>query len=183
MSFRKDQEKMLTKEYRSLCQNPAKLFSFKTKIWSPKHWIITQECQGESTIIPTEIVPNTDDTMSYIPHHKRSTLRDQEKGLNSSNIFSEESVNVTYTLSKYTQRTNDSGYLGWRWLNFFYRTNSCFWNLLFFLGIGINNRVTLNINTHRIKISSYNFNIENIRYFTTIQKYNINLLLSAQSSF
>ena len=100
--------------------------------------------------------------MSYIPHHKRSSLRDQEKGITKSSkfftgIFSfaisrnfqfykkindfyffieEDSINVTYCVSKYTERNNDSGYLGWRWANFFYRTNSWFWNILFILAIG-----------------------------------------------
>ena len=162
MSFRKDQEKMLTKEYRSLCQSPAHQFSFETKIWSPHNWIITQECQGESTIIPTEIGKsfiekeifkkdsfikdiiadsnNGDDTLSYIPHHKRSSSMrgDQEKGLHSSSKYfiEESSANVTYSLTKHTTKTNESGYLGWRWLNFFHRTNAFFWNTLFLLAIG-----------------------------------------------
>ena len=51
-------------------------------------------------------------------------------------FIEEDSINVTYCVSKYTERNNDSGYLGWRWANFFYRTNSWFWNILFILAIG-----------------------------------------------
>ena len=55
LSFRKDQEPMLTKELRNLCENPARNFSFKTQIWFPQNWIVTELCLGESTIIPTQI--------------------------------------------------------------------------------------------------------------------------------
>lgn len=36
-----------------LCQSPAKNATFKTRIWHPQNWIVTEQCHGESVIIPT----------------------------------------------------------------------------------------------------------------------------------
>ena len=53
LSFRKDQEPILNKEMKHLCQSPAKNVTFKTRIWNPQNWIVTEQCHGESVIIPT----------------------------------------------------------------------------------------------------------------------------------
>ena len=53
LSFRKDQEPILNKEMKHLCQSPAKNATFKTRIWHPQNWIVTEQCHGESVIIPT----------------------------------------------------------------------------------------------------------------------------------
>ena len=48
-----DQEPILNKEMKHLCQSPAKNVTFKTRIWNPQNWIVTEQCHGESVIIPT----------------------------------------------------------------------------------------------------------------------------------
>ena len=48
-----DQEPILNKEMKHLCQSPAKNATFKTRIWHPQNWIVTEQCHGESVIIPT----------------------------------------------------------------------------------------------------------------------------------
>ena len=122
LSFRKDHEPMWKRELRNVCQEPAKEFKFDTRIWHPKNWIVTEHSASGSPlgIVPTEIMDASgDDTLCYDT---------AEKG-------KKDSEEVIYKVSKKVTRTNNSGYLGWRWLNFFMRTNSWFWNTLFFLGI------------------------------------------------
>lgn len=132
LAFRRDHEPMLAKELRKTCKQPAKEYTFETRIWSPKNWVIKES--GTENVIATEVFDNSDDddTLSYIPQHKRRTsLEDQERGQCQT---SNESA-ISYSVCKKTVVTNNSGYIGWRWCNFFYRTSAIFWNTLFFFGV------------------------------------------------
>ena len=126
LSFRKDHEPMWRKELRSLptSQEPALHFNFKATIWNPKNWIVTEHMDSVNDsspmVIPTEVLDNDgDDTLVY----------DSEKGSRKTD------QNLSYSVEKNLIRTNNSGYLGWRWINFFLRTNAWFWNALFFFGV------------------------------------------------
>ena len=123
LSFRKDREPMWKRELRSQCQEPAMHFNFETRIWNPKNWVVTEHSAASGDpigVVPTEVMDASgDDTLVY----------DSEKGSNKTN------QPVTYTLEKKIKRTNHTGYLGWRWVNFLMRTNAWFWNALFFFGI------------------------------------------------
>jgi hypothetical protein len=133
LSFRKDHEPMWANELKKFCKQPAKNFSFSSRIWMPKNWIVTESNKGKSEIIPTVVDNHSgDDTVRYMPPPNKRSPQDHEKGISLT-----ADPDLTFSVEKKTYRTNNSGYPGWRWLNFFMRTNAIFWNTLFFFAIVI----------------------------------------------
>ena len=54
LSFRRDREPRLRGEL-EIVQEPAKTFTFSTKIWMPKNWIVEMWNGHEYEVIPTVI--------------------------------------------------------------------------------------------------------------------------------
>ena len=114
LSFRKDHEPMWTKELRKICKTPTEEFTFKMKIWNPKHWIVTEHVSsgggggGESRVVPTKIQKTGDDTVTFKRPPGGSDPEDGLK-LNVEDTSSVNSSAVTYSLTKHTLQTTHSG--------------------------------------------------------------------------
>lgn len=112
LAFRKDREPILKKELKKLCKVPAKEFKFKTRIWMPKNWIVTQHFGKEARIVSTEVQKQYGDEMTY-----RKTEENELK-------WPKETVGITddalsYSVCKHQIYTTNSAIFGWRWINFF----------------------------------------------------------------
>ena len=140
LAFRKDHEPILTKELRKFCKQPAKNFEFETRIWKPQNWVVTEHASnGETHVVQTVVEEDPgDDTLNYVPHHHEDHQGFTKwSSIHQDSALSNTENTVNFSVSKKTVHTNNSGYLGWRWLNFIQRTNAFFWNYLFIVTIVI----------------------------------------------
>ena len=119
LSFRKDRESVLRKELQQL-ELPEKEFSFESRIWMPKYWTVTRRKKSKNgglsdktEVIPTVIIDQNDEEMSDV-----------------------KDPDYVYELEKF-KTTKTTSRFGWRWRNFFHRTMSHLWNLLFWLGLAV----------------------------------------------
>jgi len=116
LSFLQDQEPMLEKELKSNVKLPTHTFEFKTQIWNPRNWIVTQNFQGASEVIPTVVYSGPSKTLSFIR---------QSPGIDK----------PVYLLQKETVMHNSTKNPFWRWTNFCYRSWSWTLNFLFFFAV------------------------------------------------
>ncbi|XP_062594006.1 uncharacterized protein LOC134255480 isoform X1 [Saccostrea cucullata] len=109
LNFIKEREAVLVKEL-SKVRIPNRRYTFSTRIWLPKNYIVSKMEGTKRTVIPTKIVKTK-------PPQKISP------------------ANVYYSLDRYHGRMTSSRYPFWRWWNYLQRTWSWSWNSLFFLGV------------------------------------------------
>jgi hypothetical protein len=109
--FMKDRESVLVKELRN-AKNPTRSFTWALRIWNPRSWIIKRNFQGQSEIIPTVISQQL--TSIVTPRSDPSQP-----------IFLVEKEIVRSTTTRWAM---------WRLLNWFQRTWTWTWNIIFLLG-------------------------------------------------
>jgi len=90
--------------------SPAHTFTFKTKIWRPKKWKVTQTYKGRSEVIPT-----------VIHQHVGKPSDTDSRGSDA----------PEYEVERETTSENSTKNPFWRWGNFFKRTWSWFCNYSF----------------------------------------------------
>jgi len=109
-SFLLTQEPVLQKELlQNLC-TPTRTFTFRTQIWRPQRWKVTENYKGCSEVIPTVV-------------HKHTGKTSYRQNSNSDD--------PVYLVEKEAVMTNSTKKPFWRWANFMYRTWSWFWNFSF----------------------------------------------------
>uniref|UniRef100_A0A8W8HZT2 Uncharacterized protein n=1 Tax=Magallana gigas TaxID=29159 RepID=A0A8W8HZT2_MAGGI len=111
LNFIKEREAVLVKEL-SKVRIPNRRYTFSTRIWLPKNYIVTKDEGRRQTVIPTKVI------RTEPPPGKRP-------------------VNVCYRWERYHGRMTSSRYPFWRWWNYLQRTWAWSWNSLFFLGVVI----------------------------------------------
>ncbi|XP_022314520.2 uncharacterized protein LOC111119021 isoform X2 [Crassostrea virginica] len=109
LNFIKEREAVLVKELGKV-RIPNKRYTFSTRIWMPKNYIVTKVEGTKQTVIPTKIV-------------QMEPMRGRMP------------PNITYSLERYRGRMTSSRYPFWRWWNYLQRTRAWSWNSLFFLGV------------------------------------------------
>ncbi|KAJ8317953.1 hypothetical protein KUTeg_003044 [Tegillarca granosa] len=110
LNFIKERESVLLKELVTI-KIPRRRFTFSTRIWMPRNYIITKIHGNRRENIPTVITKNV------------SSL---QKGKNE---------NISFTATRYHRRMTSTRYPFWRWLNYLHRTWSWMWNSIFFFGV------------------------------------------------
>ncbi|XP_052685923.1 uncharacterized protein LOC128165435 isoform X5 [Crassostrea angulata] len=111
LNFIKEREAVLVKEL-SKVRIPNRRYTFSTRIWLPKNYIVTKIEGTRRTVIQTKVI-RTEPPPGRTP------------------------VNVSYSLERYYGRMTSSRYPFWRWWNYLQRTWAWSWNSLFFLGVVI----------------------------------------------
>ncbi|RUS83688.1 hypothetical protein EGW08_008536, partial [Elysia chlorotica] len=106
LNFIKEREAILSKELARV-KIPTREFTFSSKIWLPRNWIVHRIDQsGQSEIIPT-------------------VIKDSQPPQRSVAISGQKSVD----------RVTSTRYPFWRWWNFLQRAWANTWNVIYFLGI------------------------------------------------
>lgn len=111
LSFMKDREAVLIKELRN-AKKPTRSFTWACRIWNPKSWIIKRNFQGQSEIIPT-----------IISQHLTSIVTPRS-----------DPSQPVFLVEKEITRITTTRWPMWRLLNFFQRTWTWTWNIMFLLG-------------------------------------------------
>ncbi|KAL7033342.1 hypothetical protein ACKWTF_007549 [Chironomus riparius] len=111
LSFMKNRETVLIKELKN-AKKPTRSFTWSCRIWNPNSWIIKRNFQGQSEIIPT-----------VISQHLTSIVTPRSDP--SQPIFLVEKELTRITTTRWPM---------WRLLNFFQRTWTWTWNIMFLLG-------------------------------------------------
>ncbi|KAL5018539.1 hypothetical protein ScPMuIL_004261 [Solemya velum] len=111
LNFMKERESILMKEL-SKVKIPNRVFTFATKIWFPKNWIVHRHHNQ------TEVVP---------------TLTAENNAIKPSQTRKE--PHIAYTVDKYCCRITSTRYPFWRWWNYLHRNWAWMWNSIFFFGI------------------------------------------------
>ncbi|XP_056019360.1 uncharacterized protein LOC125672084 isoform X3 [Ostrea edulis] len=109
LNFIKEREAVLVKEL-SKVRIPNKRYTFSTRIWLPKNYIVTKIEGTRQTVIPTKMV-------------KMEPIRKKTPG------------NLSYNVDRDHRWMSSSRYPFWRWWNYLQRTWAWSWNSLFFLGV------------------------------------------------
>lgn len=110
-SFMKDRESVLVKELR-YAKKPTRNFQWACRIWSPNAWIIRRNFQGQSEVIPT-----------VISQHVTSIVTPRS-----------DPSQPVFLVEKEIVRTTSTRWPLWRLLNWFQRTWTWTWNIIFLLG-------------------------------------------------
>jgi hypothetical protein len=109
--FMKDRETVLVKELRN-AKRPTRTFFWSMRIWNPTSWIIKRNFQGQSEIIPTAI-----------SQHATSVITPRS-----------DPSQPVFLVEKEITRTTTTRWPMWRLLNWFQRTWTWTWNIVFLLG-------------------------------------------------
>lgn len=109
--FMKDRELVLGKELRN-AKRPTRSFTWALRIWNPSSWIIKRNFQGQSEIIPT-----------VISQHVTSIVTPRS-----------DPSQPIFLVEKEIVRTTTTRWPMWRLLNWFQRTWTWTWNIIFLLG-------------------------------------------------
>ncbi|XP_041363220.1 uncharacterized protein LOC121378908 [Gigantopelta aegis] len=109
LNFIKERDAVLHQEL-SKVKKPTRTFSFSTRIWLPRNWIIRRQSYGDVEVIVT-------------------VIRDGDSPLDGG------IRNITYSVSKYTERKTTTRHPFWRWWNYFHRSWAWTWNSMFLFGV------------------------------------------------
>ncbi|XP_005097291.1 uncharacterized protein LOC101859401 [Aplysia californica] len=113
LNFIKEREAVLRKELGRV-KIPTREFTFSTRIWLPKNWVITRlNFLGRSEVIPT-------------------VIRAEEPA-----DTSPKDLDTCFTVQKTKAWVTSTRYPFWRWWNFLHRAWAWTWNVMFFFGIVI----------------------------------------------
>lgn len=109
--FMKDRETVLVKELRN-AKRPTRTFFWSLRIWNSSSWIIKRNFQGQSEIIPT-----------VVSQHATSVITPRS-----------DPSQPVFLVEKEITRTTTTRWPMWRLLNWFQRTWTWTWNIIYLLG-------------------------------------------------
>ncbi|XP_026470656.1 uncharacterized protein LOC113374909, partial [Ctenocephalides felis] len=111
LTFMKEREPVLLKELRKV-KNPTRSFSWPTRIWFSRNWIVRRAFQGHSEVIPTVLSQQA--TSIVTPRSDPSQ--------------------PVFLVEKEVVKTSTTRWPFWRWYNWLQRTWSWTCNAIFLLG-------------------------------------------------